>query len=64
MIVNFEYLLTDGNRDKMEAVDETELRYFLHNHKTDLDSMTVELDDGRKYTYERQKGWTELDTPF
>lgn len=60
----YEYLLTDGNRGNVDFTAEEELRQFLHDHKKSIDSMTVTLDDGRRFTYERQTGWQELDTPF
>lgn len=60
----YEYLLTDGNRGEVDFTEESEFRDFLHQHKKDIDSMTVTLDDGRRFTYERQDGWKELDTPF
>lgn len=60
----YEYLLTDGNRGEVAFTAEEELREFLHQHKKTIDSMTVTLDDGRKFTYEKTRGWEELDTPF
>ncbi len=60
----YEFLLTDGNRGEVAFTEEEELREFLKAHKTTIDSMTVTLDDGRKFTYERKRGWEELDTPF
>lgn len=60
----YEYLLTDGNRGEVAFTEESELREFLKANKKTIDSMTVTLDDGRRYTYERQDGWKELDTPF
>lgn len=64
MKTSYEYLLTDGNRGEVDFTEEAELREFLKAHKKTIDSMTVTLDDGRRYTYERQDGWKELDTPF
>lgn len=69
MKIAYEYLLTDGNRGEIKleetpASDETEFRHFLKEHKTEIDSMTVTLDDGRRFTYEKTSGWQELDTPF
>lgn len=64
MNTSYEYLLTDGNRGEVDFTEEAELREFLKAHKKTIDSMTVTLDDGRRYTYERQDGWKELDTPF
>lgn len=60
----YEYLLLDGLRGEIAFTEEAELRQFLHDHKKDIDSMTVTLDDGRRFTYERKRGWEELDTPF
>lgn len=60
----YEFLLTDGNRGEVAFTEEAELREFLKAHKTTIDSMTVTLDDGRRFTYERKRGWEELDTPF
>lgn len=60
----YEYLLTDGNRGDVGFTEEAELREFLHQHRKEIDSMTVTLDDGRKFIYERKRGWEELDTPF
>ena len=59
----YEYLLTDGNRGEVDFINETELRYFLHHHREEIDSMTVTLDDGRQYTYERNRGWKEFNHP-
>lgn len=60
----YEYLLTDGNRGNVDFTEEAELREFLKANKKTIDSMTVTLDDGRRFTYERKRGWEELDTPF
>lgn len=60
----YEYLLTDGNRGDVGFTEEAELREFLKAHKKTIDSMTVTLDDGRRFTYEKTRGWEELDTPF
>lgn len=60
----YDYLLVDGNRGNVDFTEEEELRLFLHEHKKTIDSMTVTLDDGRRFTYERNRGWEELDTPF
>lgn len=60
----YEYLLTDGNRGNVDFTEEAELREFLKANKKKIDSMTVTLDDGRRFTYERKRGWEELDTPF
>lgn len=69
MKIAYEYLLTDGNRgiialEDLPESDESEFRKFLKDHKTTIDSITVTLEDGRKFTYERQTGWKEVDTPF
>ncbi len=60
----YDYLLTDGNRGEVAFTEEAELRAFLKTHKKTIDSMTVTLDDGRRFTYEQKRGWEELDTPF
>lgn len=60
----YKYLLTNGNHGDVEFTEEKELREFLKTHKREIDSMTVILDDGRKFTYEKKIGWKELDTPF
>lgn len=60
----YEYLLIDGLRGKIDFTEEEELREFLKTHKREIDSMTVTLDDGRRFTYERHRGWEEMDTPF
>lgn len=60
----YEYLLADGNRGEVAFTEESELRDFLHEHKKEIDSMTVTLDDGRRFTYEKARGWEELDSPF
>lgn len=69
MKIAYEYLLTDGNRGEVKledepASDETEFRYFLKTHKREIDTITAHLEDGRHFTYERKRGWEELDTPF
>ncbi len=64
MKTSYEYLLTDGNRGEVAFTEESELREFLKAHKREIDSMTVTLDDGRRFTYERKRGWEELNAPF
>lgn len=64
MKTKYEYLLTDGNRGNVDFIEEAELREFLKAHKREIDSMTVTLDDGRIFTYEKTEGWKELDIPF
>ncbi len=60
----YEYLLTNGSRAEVGFTEEAELREFLKAHKREIDSMTVTLDDGRRFTYERKRGWEELNAPF
>lgn len=61
----YEYRLTDGNSGEIGFTEEAELREFLKAHKREIDSMTVTIDDGRRFTYERKQGWKEEpNTPF
>lgn len=64
MKIAYSYLLIDGIHNDVDFTLEEEFREFLKERKKEIDSITVTLDDGRKYTYERQKGWQEVDTPF
>lgn len=64
MKIAYSYLLIDGIHNDVDFTLEEEFREFLKEHKKEIDTVTVTLDDGRKYMYERQKGWQEADTPF
>lgn len=64
MKIAYSYLLIDGIHNEVDFTLEDEFREFLKEHKKEIDTVTVTLDDGRKYMYERTKGWQEIDTPF
>lgn len=64
MKIAYSYLLIDGIHNDVDFTIEEEFRAFLKEHKKEIDNIVVTLDDGRKFTYERFKGWQEVDTPF